>query len=643
MIREAPLEPIGSKMNLRKTATLLLVVVAIGSSYQTQTHASSNGQQNTWTLPNHIQIANLSSSATENGCAYSIFTDGTTTYVQDCKTKVIINSGTDTATEINDAIATLKSGGVIQMNAGTYTLTSSIVGSVNDVTFEGDGSGTVFNVKAGFTGNIIDARGSSWVLRNFKIDATNQVRKHSTAGIYTAGNNETIMNTDIFGTDHAGIDGISYGCDGNCGYGIKIFHNVITNGYDDGIIVRGSNVVVAGNVVDATKNHNGISLVSPKNVSVIENSINYTDNGIALENLGYGQGPAKFITISGNTIRNSRFFGFWIFSGDGDSGDYVTFSGNTIINPSTGGIELDSGIHNVISNNVVEHSFGRGIFVLGLARFVTITGNTVIGSKANGIWMTTNFNDGLIENNTITNSTGSAILLTANDGVTVSGNDVYFPTSTSTVAAIEADDGINIIVRSNQIRVRGNNRIGIDLLDVNGFTMTGNSITGSGISGASQITAGIMVSNSTSGLISSNIIVGDATSGILLENESRTAVVNNNVNIATNCILETTNGSDYNTISDNVLSNCGAALSYIGTHDFASNNTILNHGTIQTSVQVTQIVTNGSPAQVFVLGSATIIAISLCLATLTKIKRRSSKKTTPRRKAPFRHQVRKKR
>ncbi|MGP8069897.1 MAG: right-handed parallel beta-helix repeat-containing protein [Candidatus Bathyarchaeia archaeon] len=410
-------------MNLRKTVALLLVMVVFGSTYQIPIHASSNSQQNTSTNSDSVQVVNLSAFATENGCTYLIFTDGTTTYVQDCNTKVIVSSRTDAATQINDAISAVKSGGLIHVRAATYTLTTPIVGTVNNVTFEGDGPGTVFNVKAGFDGNIIVVGGSNWVLRNFKIDATNQVRRHSTAGIYVAGNNETVIGTDIFATDHAGIEDTSYGCGGNCGYGIKILKNVITNGYDDGIIVSGSNVVVVGNVVDTTKNHNGISLVSPQNVSVVGNSINNTNCGIALENLGHG--TAKFITITGNVIRNSRLFGFWIFSAHGDSGDYVTFNGNIIINPKTGGIELDSGIHNLISNNVVADSSARGIYVLGLAQFVTITSNTVFSPKTNGIWMSTDVRDGIVDNNTITNSTGNAILLAANDRVTVTGNQIY--------------------------------------------------------------------------------------------------------------------------------------------------------------------------------------------------------------------------
>jgi hypothetical protein len=405
-------------------------------------------------MANPKQISNMSRFATEKACRYLIFTDGTTTYVQDCNTGAITYGGIDAATQINNAIAALKSGGLIHVKAGTYTLTTPIVGTVNAVTFEGEGTGTVFNVNSGFNSHIINPAGSNWILRNFTIDGTNQVRKHALAGIYTSGNNETIMNTYIFATDHAGIDGVNYGCEGNCGHRIKIINNIITNGYDDGIIVRGSNVIVEGNKVDTTTNHNGISLVSPQNVSVVGNNLNNTDNGICLENLGYGQGPAKFIAITGNTIRNSRRFGFWIFSAHGDSGDYVTFGGNTIINPSVGGIELDSGKHIVISNNAVAHSSGRGIYVLGLAQFVTITGNTVIAPKANGIQFAADFSDGLIESNTITNSTGSAILLVANHRVTVTGNKIYYPTST--IAGIEADGGNDIVIGSNLVCVLNN-------------------------------------------------------------------------------------------------------------------------------------------------------------------------------------------
>jgi hypothetical protein len=633
MIRETSLGSVEPRMNLGMAAALLLVVLVIGSSYQAPTYASSNNQQSASTLANRIQTAKMSTFATENECTYLIFTDGIKTYVQDCNTRAIVSSGTDAATQINDAIAALNRGGLVHVKVGTYTLTVSIFGTVNGVTFEGEGSGTVFNVKAGFSGSIVVAAGSNWVLRNFKIDGTNQLRKHSNAGIYTTGNNETIMGTYVFATDHAGIEDGRYGCGGKCGYGIKILYNVITKGYDDGIIVSGSNVLVSGNVVDTTTNHNGISLVSPQNVSVVGNSINNTNCGIAVENLGYGWGPAKFITITGNMIRNSRFFGFWIFSGDGDSGDYVTFNQNLIINPRTGGIELDSGIHNLISNNIVANSSARGIYVLGIAQFVTITNNKVISPNANGIWMSTDVSDCIVDNNTITNSTGNAILLVTNNRVTVTGNEIYYPTYTSPIAGIEVDGGNGITIRSNHVRVVGKNLTGIDLFGVSSFTITDNTITGSGLSGVSQLTAGISVSNSTSGLISSNVILGDTISGILLGNESRTAVVGNSVNLAANCIVETT--SDYNILSDNVLNNCGTGLSYIGPHDVATNNTGFNHGTIQSSITATQNqnATNSSLTQEFILGSAIVIAAALCVALLTKTKRESRRKTIPRRKA----------
>jgi len=603
MIREALLGFPEPRMNLRVTVALLLVVIVVSSSYQTPASAqpSSRGQSAS-TLADPTQTVNVGAFSTENGCTYLIFTDRTTTYVQDCNTGMRVSSGADAATQINDAIATLKSGGLIHVRAGTYMLTTPVVGAVNGVTFEGEGANTLFKVNIGFSESVIVVRGSNWVLRNFKIDATNQLRQHNTAGIYVAGNNETIAGTDISETDHAGIDGVHFGCEGNCGYGIKILHNVITNGYDDGIIVRGSNVLVSGNVVDTTTNHNGISLVSPQNVSVVGNSINNTNNGIALENLGYGWGPAKFITLTGNIIRNSRFIGFWIFSGDGDSGDYITFSGNSIINPLRGGIELDSGMHIMIANNLVADSSGNGIYVLwARAQFVTITDNTVISSKGYGISM--NSSDGLIDNNTITDSKGSAILIAGN----------------------------NITVRSNHVRALGSNRIGIASIGVSGFTITDNTITGSGTPGISQFAAGIIAVNSTSGLVSSNVIIGDASSGILLENESRTEVVDNSVNVATNCILETT--SDYNIISNNILSNCDTALSYIGSHDVATNDTDINHGAIQSPMMLTQTMpaTSGLRTQEL-MGSVIVIAAAVCVAFLTKIRHRPLTETTQRRR-----------
>lgn len=532
-------------MNQRKTAALFLLAVALGSVL---------------TILPRLQIKEVTDDMAGAGslaCTFIISTNGSRTSVKDCASGVAAFSGVDAATEINDAIAALRNGGVIHLRAGNYTLSTPILGAVNNVTFEGEGIRTVFNANVGFRNSLILVRGSNWVLRDFKIDGSNQPRKHSYEGIYLTGNNETIMDTYVTGTDHAAIDGTHFGCGGNCGYGVRILNNTITNGFDDGIIVRGSDVTVEGNTVDTTHNHNGISLVSPQFVSVDGNSINNTDNGIALENLGYGQGPAEFISITANTIRNSRFFGFWIYSADGDSGDHVTFNRNTIINPRTGGIEVDSGSHNLVSDNIVANSSGRGIYVLGLAQFLTISGNTVIAPKQNGIWLTTDFNDGLVQNNTITAPTGSGILLVANSNVAIRRNIISYPTATSPIAGIEVDRGNDIIIDSNLVRLVGNNHIGVTLIAVTGFAVVGNNITCSGMHGAfSPLTAGIRVSNSTNGSISSNTVLGNASSCIVLENVSNTTVVGSRVAAPANCTSDAAVRST-NVIGNNNLNNCG--------------------------------------------------------------------------------------
>jgi len=234
-------------------------------------------------------------------------------------------------------------------------------------------------------------------------------------------------------------------------------------------------------------------------------------------------------------------------------------------------------------------------------------------------------------------------LLTTNDRVTVAGNEIYYPTSTFPIAGIEVDGGNNITIRSNHVRVVGKNRTGIDFLSVSSFTITDNTIMGSGLAGASQLTAGIKVTNSTFGLIASNVILGDTMSGILLGNESKTAVLGNSVNLAANCILETTNGSDYNIISGNVLNNCGIGLSYVGPHDAATNNTGFNHGTIQSLAMMTesQIAASSSLNQEFVLGFAIVIAGGLCVALIAKFKHRRPKKTAPQRRGASRHGAKK--
>jgi hypothetical protein len=73
-----------------------------------------------------------------------IFTDGTTTYWENCDNGAIRYSSTSVAGVINDAIGNLTGGGEVFVKAGIYTLTTDAIELLSNVTVIGEGSSTIF-------------------------------------------------------------------------------------------------------------------------------------------------------------------------------------------------------------------------------------------------------------------------------------------------------------------------------------------------------------------------------------------------------------------------------------------------------------------------------------------------------------------
>jgi len=316
--------------------------------------------------------------APRHACNYSgylVYEDATTVFALNCNTGTVDFSGADAAAVINSAISNLGHGGIVHVNAGMYTLSTSIVGELNDVVFEGDGRATVFNVVQNFSMCGICPSGSGWVIRNFRFDGTNMNRTNNNHAIRPTGNNITITGLFVNNWDGVGI----YVFTGNR---ITITNNVLYGwNSGDGIgVLKSTDDIISNNLVESVTKYNGIFVAGSSNVSIVGNVVDGGGNGIGIENIGQ-QGINEYITIAGNTVRNTNYgVKVYLQNVNVDSGRYVTITGNTFI----------------------PTRLGKGIYITS-GRFFTITGNTIVGGTA-GVYLENSVSNITVTGNFITDS-----------------------------------------------------------------------------------------------------------------------------------------------------------------------------------------------------------------------------------------------
>jgi hypothetical protein len=309
----------------------------------------------------------------EQPSSFIIFTNGTYYYAKNGITGQIDFSGTDASTVIQAAIKALRNGGRILVKSGVYQLSRTITDNGNDnIILEGEGWSTVFTVIPNFAHEVIliSSGRSGWVLRNFKVDCTNQADLGQ-PGINVRGNNVIVENVYVTMSSHGGID-VS-------GNNYIIRGNYLINNRNDGIIARGSDGLVEGNVVIGTQKYNGISVAPGKRVSVIGNTImNTSAAGIGVE---YG---SSNVLIQGNKIYNTGGYGINLYQNGGNNIDIV---GNLIVSPSAHGIIIHNNQYVNIVGNLIVTPNGHGIYSNGTN--VNINGNYILHPSMDGIRLDT--------------------------------------------------------------------------------------------------------------------------------------------------------------------------------------------------------------------------------------------------------------
>jgi parallel beta-helix repeat protein len=543
--------------------------------------------------------------ASVKGCSELIFTDGTTTYAQNCETGRIDYTGTETATVFNSAISNLKNGGTIFVKAGEYVVSSQISLDQDSIILRGEGFATVFQATSD-PSTILSIHASNVLVADLKVDASAQIRGQNGLGIVVRGQNITLNGVWVYGADHNDlrIDGGKY---------VTVTNGRFTDAYNDGVVVAGTSehVIIANNIVVGNSPDmaagNQISLVGPaEDITITSNAIGnppatvHQGACISLENLGSGpvtriqissnecsrpQGPfvniykaldgvasATNVNIVGNIVASSQTAGVIL-----QSGARISIEGNQIINATSGPEGSGYGVWipdlgNVddvaIGNNLIDSPQLDGIYIGSGNNNVAVTGNRIQFSGQRGIQ--TLSNSTLIADNRIVftsdpSASNLGIVLNGAHGSVVSGNLIRYPYSGILVTGSNntaiTGNQITGVTGNRGIEVRGNSRW---------FAITGNDILGAPT--PSTMNAGVLINavSQANGIISSNVITGSTTSNPcirLYNGVTNTTVIGNTVGLCSCGIMEDTGGSDYNLIAYNyIVGPTVQGIYTIGTH-----------------------------------------------------------------------------
>ncbi|MGY5874049.1 MAG: right-handed parallel beta-helix repeat-containing protein, partial [Candidatus Thorarchaeota archaeon] len=263
-----------------------------------------------------------------------------------------------------------------------------------------------------------------------------------------------------------------------------------------------------------------------------------------------------------------------------------TFTDNEIDGPHDGtvwcGMEITNSTNGYVANNVITGRF-RGLWLIDIYD-VTITNNLIVDNLFHGIECVGFINGCLISDNTMTENTGSGIVILEAVDSEISGNNItecggtgiqVLTTATNCQITdnhvedvlglgINLGNAVSVEIMHNELT--NINGAGICAIISNDIEIYNNTIIGGG-------DYGIYLKDSSFGLIHNNSIVGFDGIGIMMDSGENCTFKFNHVEDSSDYGFKTAAESEYMEITQNVFINNGATGSQV--YDEGGNNTYI--------------------------------------------------------------------
>lgn len=157
-----------------------------------------------------------------------------------------------------------------------------------------------------------------------------------------------------------------------------ISNNIVKNGRNNGIGLRGSNLVKISNNIVCDNNLQGIYIERTCNNILIDNNIvnGNKSNGIAVVS---GTFTLNDIKINGNSTSNNLGAGIKLYSSTADKITNCTITNNTSLSNSVNGIYIQGTTKNtLITGNLTDNNTGYGILTVGTQTNSYINNNNAV-------------------------------------------------------------------------------------------------------------------------------------------------------------------------------------------------------------------------------------------------------------------------
>jgi len=455
-------------------------------------------------------------------------------------------------------------GGVVLLQAGTYTFTTATFSNINNVTLQGQGDATIIayeaanNAAMNFQGQTI--RASSTPLNNTTVGVTTiTTTTASNATNVQAGDVVIIRGTEITsGGPDAEYNVAAAAGDGGTGN--------ITLKYRTTMQLSSCTVEIwRNNCHNAVKDMRFVESAGTADAAIVSLSGDFftVENCTFTSPDGTGRmrlGAVRCVPTSNFTFRNNR-----VLDLDGSTGvqlENVTrarITDNTMQGLNVSGFGGRAGVR-VLGNSYDMEIFGNKLYdIRGDAgihldqsnnKRISVSNNIIV--RPQNIGIIAEGSDALITSNQIMNSAGNSVQITSTaDRVQVADNKILNPGG----AGINvASGGDNWVISNNTIVSPGAQ--GIQCIGVNG-AIEGNNILASG-------SDSIIVSVAQDVVISDNTIVDAAQASIEVDSDSEQVVIT--ANTISGSTLEaillratTAAGIDYCSITGNTIGRNNAA------------------------------------------------------------------------------------